>query len=127
LFDLTKCRPYNIPVYLNGDNMEIDVVAFNVPAMLESLFNDQSLNCYENLVINPKNTFGKYEPPDNRLGEVNSGRWYHTAYDTCIQDPDKDFLCPLILASDKTTLSDMGDLHVDAIFMSTSIFNFKVR
>jgi hypothetical protein len=36
-------------------------------------------------------------------------------------------LCPLILASDKTTLSDMGDLHVDAIFMSTSIFNFKVH
>jgi hypothetical protein len=122
MFYLENCRPSNIPVKLNGDNLEINVVVFDVVAMLESLFNDASLNCYDNLVINPENTFGKYEPPDNRLGEVNSGRWYHTAYDTCIEDPDTDFLCPLILASDKTTLSDMGDLHVDAIFMATSIF-----
>jgi hypothetical protein len=126
MLNLQNCRPYNIPVKLNSDNMELNVVVFNVPAMLQSLFNDEFLNCYDNLVINTKHTFAKYEPPDDRLGEANSGRWYQTAYKTCIQDPDKDFLCPLILASDKTTLSDMGDLHVDAIFMSTSIFNYQV-
>jgi hypothetical protein len=46
LFYLQDCRPYSIPVKLNGDNMEINIVAFNVPAMLESLSNDKSLNCY---------------------------------------------------------------------------------
>ena len=42
------------------------------------------------------------------------------------KNPESEFLCPLILASDKTTLSEIGDLHVDAIFMTTSIFNIKV-
>ena len=45
----------------------------------------------------------------------------------CIKNPEKDFLCPLILSSDKTTLSEIGDLHVDAIFITLSIFNYKVN
>ena len=32
-----------------------------------------------------------------------------------------------LLASDKTTISEMGNLQVDAIFMTTSIFNTQVR
>ena len=63
---------------------------------------------------------------DDRLGEVNSGSWYQNTYQNCIDDNNKDFLCPLILASNKTTLSKIGDLHVDAIFMTTSIFNVNV-
>ena len=126
MFNLQNCRPQNIPVKLHGDNMELNVVTFSVPAMLESLFNDARLNKYENLVINPNNIFGKYDPPNNRYGEVNSGQWYQIAYQNCIKNNETNFLCPLILASDKTTLSEIGDLHVDAIFMSTSIFNYKV-
>lgn len=61
------------------------------------------------------------------MGEVNSGQWYNVAYQNLITDPEKGFLCPIILANDKTTISEMGDLHVDAIFMTTSIFNTKVR
>ena len=64
--------------------------------------------------------------PNGRLGEVNSGQWYKTAYSNCVTC-ETDFLCPLILASDKTTLSEMGDLHVDAIFMTSSLFNYQVR
>jgi hypothetical protein len=126
MFHLQNCRPQILPVKLLGDNMELEVLVFNIPAMLESLFDDSDLNQYENLVINPNDRFAKYESPGGRLGEVNSGQWYQTAYMNCIKDADKDFLCPLILASDKTTLSDMGDLHVDAIFMTTSLFNYKV-
>src|SRR5687767_10145807 len=94
--------------------------------MLASLFADTSLNQYQNLVVNAKYQFAKYEPDDDQYGEVNSGLWYQNAYSNCINDPKKDFLCPIIFASDKTNLSDMGDLHVDAIFMTTSIFNTAV-
>ena len=90
-----------------------------------SLFDNQELNQVANLVVNAKDIFSKYEPEDNRYGEINSGTWYTNAYHNCIKDPDKDFLCPIVLASDKTTLSEMGDLHVDAIFMTTSVFDFK--
>ena len=119
-------RPETISVCLCGDNMEMKVTVFEVPILLASLFNDSKLNKYENLVVNKQDQFSKYEPEDNRFGEVNSGLWYNNAYSNLIENPSQDFLCPLILASDKTTLSDMGDLHVDAIFMSTSIFNIKV-
>lgn len=127
MFNLKNCCPEKIPVKLHGDNMELPVITFNVSAMLESLFNDPNINRIENLVVNQSNCFGKFEPTDRRLGEVNSGKWYKTAYKNCIKDPKNGFLCPSILASDKTTLSKMGDLHVDAIFMTTSIFNYEVR
>ena len=94
--------------------------------MLASLLADPVLNQSKNLVINKHNRLGKYEPPNNRYGEVNSGEWYQTAYANCIKDPEKDFLCPIILSNDKTTLSDIGDLHVDGIFMTTSLFNVEV-
>jgi hypothetical protein len=126
MFHLSNCRPVKVPVKLHGDNMELDVVTFNIPAMLESLFNDSKINRYENLVVNPSNRFGKYKASNGRLEEVNSGQWYLTAYKNCIENPETDFLCPIILASDKTTLSEIGDLHVDAIFMTTSKFNNEV-
>ena len=91
-----------------------------------SLFDSQELNQKHNLVVNPHNPFSKYDPADSRFGEINSRTWYGKAYQTCIQNPEEDFLCPIVLTIDKTTLSDMGDLHVDAIFMTTSIFNTKV-
>jgi len=106
--------------------MMVNVVVFDVKKIIASLFEDNNLNQYENLVVNHTNRFSKYEPIDNRYGEVNSGLWYNNAYENCIKDKDKDFLCPLILASDKTTLSEIGDLHVDAIFLTTSLFNTKV-
>jgi len=120
------CRPIKIPVKLSQDQFLIDVVVFDIKKMLASLFDDPTINQKENLVISSPNRFSQYKPTDNRFGEVNSGTWYATAYNNCIKDPDTDFLCPIILASDKTTLSEIGDLHVDAIFMTTSLFNLKV-
>ena len=99
--------PQTITVDMYKDNMHIDVVVFNVKKMLLSLFDDVSLNQKENLVVNTNNVFSKYMPANNLLGEVNSSKWYKVAYDNCITDPDTDFLCPIILASDKTTISEM--------------------
>ena len=53
MFSLTNCRPQKKQVKLHGDNKELEVVTFNIPAMLESLFEDSTINCYENLVVNP--------------------------------------------------------------------------
>lgn len=120
------CRPTIEPVRLCLDKAQANVVVFDVKKMLASLFDDPQLNKYKNLVVSSPNCFSKYCPPDNRYGEVNSGIWYNTAYSNCVDDPQTDFLCPIILASDKTTLSEIGDLHVDAIFLTTSLFNLKV-
>lgn len=120
------CRPQMIPVTLISDNQIFHVIVFDIKKMIASLLQDKEINKLQNLVVNSHDYFGKYEPIDNCYGEVNSGIWYQNAYKNSVKDPEKDFLCPIILSSDKTTLSDMGDLHVDAIFLTLSIFNEKV-
>ena len=94
--------------------------------MIAFLFDDPAINQYENLVVSLPNCFSKYKPLNNRYGKVNSGSWYTTAYNNCIKDMKKDFLCPLILANDKTTISEISDLHVDAIFIPSSVLNLAV-
>ncbi len=126
ILKMQSFRPSTITVQLKGDNKEMDVVVFDVATLLSSLFSDTELNKYENLVVNEQDRFSMYKAVDERLGEVNSGQWYKTAYHNLVGDPEDDFLCPIILANNKTTLSEMGDLHVDAIFMTTSIFNTEV-
>ena len=58
-------RPTTIKVLLKGDNMEMDMVVFDFPTLLALLFNDMQLNQCEDLVIDPKDRFGKYELWDN--------------------------------------------------------------
>lgn len=125
LLNMEAYQPETLMVQLKGDNNKINVTVFDAPTLLASLFNDTDLNKYENLVVNKEDRYAKFESAC--LGEVNSGQWYKTAYDNLVKDPQNDFLCPLILASDKTTISEMGNLQVDAIFMTTSIFNTQVR
>lgn len=126
---MEACRPTEVSVamypYLQEDD-KLDVVVFDFPSMLASLFNCPILNKPENLVVNPNDRFGKYKSPDGRLGEVNSGQWYATAYETLINDPSKDFLCPIIFTMDKTVISEMGGLSVYVILFTSSIFNRAV-
>ena len=129
LVGMQSCRPTRVPVDLFRPDMEediLDVVVFDFPTMLASLFNCPVLNKLENLVVNPKDRFSKYESPHGDLGEVNSGAWYDRAYSNLVTDPDKDFLCPIIFAMDKTVISEMAGLHVFVILFTTTIFNREV-
>lgn len=125
-YNFHVCCPQSIQVTLCQDHLKVNVVVFDVKKMIASLFNDPVINNYDNLVVKKPNQFSKYVPSDNRYGKVNSGSWYNTAYSKCVKDKETDFLCPLILASKKTTLLEMGYLHFDALFLTTSIFNLEV-
>jgi hypothetical protein len=126
---MTACRPAQVPVpmypHLLPDD-KLDVVVFDFPTMLASLFNCPLLNKNENLVVNHNDRFGKYISPDGYLGEVNSGQWYDKAYSCLVKDAAKDFLCPIIFTMDKTVISEMGGLNVYVILFTTSIFNRQV-
>ena len=101
----------------------LDVVVFDFPTMLASLFNCPVLNKLENLVVNPTDRFAKYNAAGGKLGEVNSALWYNNAYSHLVTEPDKDFLCPIIFAMDKTVISEMAGLSVFVILFTTTIFN----
>ncbi len=73
---MQSCRPSHVLVNMYHPDMEdniLDVVVFDFPTMLASLFNCPVLNKLENLVVNPHDRFAKYEAPNGFLGEVNSG------------------------------------------------------
>jgi len=120
-------RPQVKQVTLPPDNLQLNVTCFNFTSMLSDLLNDKSLNKMSNLVVNQNDRFAKYESPNGRLGEVNSGYWYQHAYSTMIHDYQKDFLLPIIFAMDKTTISNSTHLHVYAVMFTTTIFDCKTR
>jgi hypothetical protein len=112
-------------VTLAKDNLKIPVVCFDFLQMFLSLLNDPDLNQLDNIVINPENPFGKYNPPDGRLDEINSGAFYRTAFESMCTT-SKDFLCPLIFTTDKTTLSNNANLHAHPFMMSKALFKSHV-
>jgi hypothetical protein len=124
LVGLSPCRPTITKVSLEPDNLVLDVVVFPFASMLASLLNCPMLNKIENLVVNPEDRYGRCH--GDRLGEVNSAQWYQDTYDRMITNPDKEFLCPIIFAMDKTVISEISHLSVNVILFSTSLFNQNV-
>lgn len=124
---LSNCKPFQNQVILEPDNLSLKVTCFPFVLMLQSILSDPELNQESNLVVPLNGThFCKYKPPDGLLGEVNTGYWYRLAYKNMVKNPESDFLCPIIFSMDKTTLSNMGSLHVYAIMFTTTLFNAKV-
>jgi hypothetical protein len=126
LVGMKGCRPTAVPVTLEPDNLTLDVIVFPFATMLSSLFNCPKLNKIENLVVNPLNRFGRFRPSDGAAGEVNSAQWYQDTYDQVIEDPDKEFLAPIIFTMDKTVISEASHLSVYVILFTTSIYNREV-
>ena len=112
---------------LPPDNLMLKVTCYDFTSMLSSLMNDKKLNHLSNLIVNPKDPFAKYVSPNDKLGEINSGFWYHQAYNNLVTDSQKDFLLPIIFAMDKTTIFNSAHLHVFAIMLTTSIFKQSIR
>ena len=123
---MLDCRPTTIPVSLEPDNLILDVVVFPFATMLSSLLNCPRLNKLDNLVVNPRHRFGRYQSPDGLLDEVNSGQWYQDTYDQVINNPDKDFLAPIIFTMDKTVISEASHLSFYVILFTTSLFTHAV-
>ena len=124
LVGMNPCRPTISQVSLEPDDLVLDVVVFPFATMLSSLLNCPMLNKLDNLVVNPQDRYGRC--PGERLGDVNSAQWYQDTYDEMITDPDKDFLCPIIFAMDKTVISEISHLSVNVILFSTTLFTREV-
>ena len=119
-------RPIKRNVTLRFDNHPITVVTFNFTAQLLSLFQDLSLNRMENLVVNQTDPFRRYDPPSGHLGEINSSEHYAIiAYENMILDPD--FLCPIIMYMDETTVSMQSQISCHPLSCSRQGFPFNLK
>jgi hypothetical protein len=60
-----------------------------------------------------------------RLGPVNSGMWYQTAYCTCVKDLTTNLLVPICFACDDAQVSGSGNLACQPFL--TTLFNQKLQ
>ena len=127
---LKKTKSYQKEVLLSTDDtpQAVNVTVFDFKSQLLSLINHSSLfNDLDNLDVNPKNRFGKYKSENHIISSVNSGNRYELAYNTLINDPEKDFLMPIIFACDETKVSSQGKGSCWPLLFTTSILNQSSR
>ncbi len=131
--NLKSIHPQTKDVHLQNHNTNstdttpLKVVCCDFACMLISLLQDKNINRKENLVINKEDYFSVYVSKNGKLGEVNSGLWYENAYTMMVEDPNKNFLLPIIFAMDKTTTSSTACMSIYAVMFTTTIFDYKTR
>ena len=135
-------RPVCVPVTLEGNSSHdlsyvrgprdtAHVYTFDATAQAKSLLNDFSiLSNMNNLAVNVDDPFGRYQSPDGRLGEGNSGLWYDRAFDHLIKTnvgKEPEFLIGVILYCDKTGTSVQQRHGLEPLMMKFSLFVQSVR
>ena len=125
--DFHALRPRVEPMVLEGYHSPILSVSFDFKPHLDSLLHDETLNQLTNLVVNPRDRFLPFFPEDRRLSEVLTGSWYQGALQSMITDPNQQFLCPLLLSTDKTHISREADYYSHPVFFTLAIFNRATR
>ena len=112
----------------NGQPEEVDVVVFDFQNQLLSLLQDTSLfGNIDNLDVNPLDPFNQLETTTTVLDCVNAGQRFARAYKNMIQYPEKQFLLPIIFASDETKVSSQGKTSCWPLLFTTSILNQSQR
>jgi hypothetical protein len=126
--DMQDSKPHQVICKLSGtDELEVPVTRFDFKAGLLSLLTDPAIvSDLNNLDVNHDDPFKPFVAPDNRLGCVNSGQWYHDACNNCLQT-EQDFLVPIVMACDETQVSDVAGIRAWPILFSTSILHQSLR
>ena len=127
---LKSTKPKTVTTQIDTDvgKEPIEVTVFDFKTQLLSLLQDETLfGNINNLDIDPDNPFGPYKSPDNVLSAVNSWKHYARAYSNMINDPENEFLVPIIFSSDETKVSNQGKSYSWPIMFTTSILNQETR
>jgi hypothetical protein len=125
---LQYCRPKQLPVTFDEDNLTIHVTAFDFVGQFYSLLTDPLLVSDLNLLdVNATDPFGKYIAPQRRLSCFNSGSWYNNAWNNCIKS-DNEWMCPIIFGYDETLVgSHLGCTLCTLLNFTLSIFSEELR
>ena len=114
--------------YQRGHRGLVHAMVFDFVEQLKDLLSDHHIfGNLDNLDVNKANRFGKFERNDGRVHEVNSGSWYNEAYAHLIDDPDNEFLLPIIFYVDKTGTDIMQRHGLEPLLFTTSIISLKAR
>jgi len=123
---LSNLRPFHTTTFLEGHQQPVQTISFDFKAHLKSLLEDPVLNQIQNLVVNPQDPFLPFSTENQCRSEILTGSWYQTACSTMITNPSKQFCCPIVIATDKTTISEKADYSSHPVFFTLAIFNKMV-
>ena len=112
----------------HGQTRHVDVVRYDFVPQILSLLQNRRMMRSKNLVVNKSgNPFSFYQHPTVRLSECHTGYAYQHLYAKHIQDPTKQFLCPIISYVDQTNVDKFSWFELEPLSFTLSIFNCKTR
>ena len=122
--DLTRCIPKITTIKLQYTERKVDIITFDLKAMVQSLLDDESIYKAENFLPN----FDVMEGPENydHVGDVHTGSAWRSAHERMCTEPE-DILCPLILFIDRTPTNLHGQLSLEPVSFTLGWFNAETR
>jgi hypothetical protein len=106
----------------------VNVLRFDFRQQLQELLSSDIFHDMNNLVVDPSDPFGFYNPPDGRIGELHSGDWYRRTYKAMIKDPAKEMLIGVKLYCDKTGTDSMMMRHgLEPVMFTLTIIKQSVQ
>jgi hypothetical protein len=131
--------PESVPVTLERNSTQdpnqlldsvetVHVLRFDVRRQIKELLGSDIFHDMNNLVVDPSDPFGMYQPPDGRIGELHSGDWYRRSYQQLIKDPTKELLIGVKLYCDKTGTDSMMMRHgLEPVMFTLTIIKQSVQ
>ena len=119
--------PFIQTIELEDHTATQQVVCFDFGIALLSLLQDATLMQLDNLVINPVDPLAMFRPPNNQLGDANTGQRYRDLYAELITDATRQLLVPIIIYLDGTAIDGKGHIEVCPVSFTCSLFKETVR
>ena len=127
LSELQSMKHTNNHVQLEGQQQPTSVITYPFVEAVKSLLDDKELTKMENLVLNPDDILACYESKNENIDEIHDGLWYKNTYDQTINDPDTQFLCPIVFYVDKCHIDNKGNFSLEPVLITSTIFDRKTR
>jgi hypothetical protein len=105
----------------------IDVVIHDFDAAIFSLLSDPYLMQEENLLLNLDEPWKPLSHPENEIGDIHTGSLFKDGWKLYCRQNSNDVLCALMFFIDKTFTDVGGNLNIEGVTFTLTIFNQKTR
>jgi hypothetical protein len=105
----------------------IDVVIHDFDAAIFSLLSNPYLMQDENLLLNSDEPWKPLSHPENEIGDIHTGSLFKDGWKLYFRQNSNDVLCALMFFIDKTFTDVGGNLNIEGVTFTLTIFNQKTR
>jgi len=125
-YNLQGLDPITEDIPVLGPVDKATIIRFDFKEQLMALIHDRNVWNEDNLVFNRDQPYGKYKN-NGPISEMMDGKWYSDAYDRCINDPNTQFLMPILLYIDKTHIDLNSRFGLEPVMFTVANLNQSTR